>query len=70
MQETVLSPPRPSLVLQPGLRTFAPGMERYRVRGGGSVVVRVAPGDKVSLRDLEGCQRWGQPSPDRQTASR
>jgi aminomethyltransferase len=56
MQETVLSPPRPSLVLQPGLRTFAPGMERYRVRGAGSVVLRVAPGDKLLLIDTEGCQ--------------
>uniref|UniRef100_UPI002639D454 DUF1989 domain-containing protein n=1 Tax=uncultured Rhizobium sp. TaxID=155567 RepID=UPI002639D454 len=56
MQETVLSPPRPSLVLQPGLRSLPPGTERYRIRGGGSVVVRVAAGDTLTLTDVEGCQ--------------
>lgn len=56
MQEKVLSPPLPSLVLQPGLGTLPAGTERYRVRGGGSVVVRVAPGDRLLLTDIEGCQ--------------
>jgi aminomethyltransferase len=52
----VIAAPRPSRILQPGLRALPPGLERYRVRGGGSVVIRVAAGDRVTLVDLEGSQ--------------
>ena len=43
-------------ILMPGLARFAPGTERYRVAGGGSVTVPVFAGDKVVLIDLEGGQ--------------
>lgn len=46
---------RPRL-LQPGLPSREPGLERYRVRGGGSLVVSLAPGDRLDIRDIEGRQ--------------
>ena len=46
----------PSRLLQPGLRTLPPGMERYRVRGGGAVVVKLEPGDQLNVVDPEGGQ--------------
>jgi len=48
--------PRPSAILRPGLRALAPGAERYLVRGGGSLTVRVRAGDRVKVVDLEGLQ--------------
>ena len=48
--------PRPSAILRPGLRALAPGVERYLVRGGGSITVRVMAGDRLEVRDLEGLQ--------------
>src|SRR5271168_679874 len=47
---------RPRL-LEPGLPRFEPGMERYRVAGGGAVVVALSAGDRLTLIDLEGRQR-------------
>ncbi|MGF1608011.1 MAG: hypothetical protein ACFCUQ_01350, partial [Kiloniellales bacterium] len=61
MQGAVLSPEgalaaaRPRL-LEPGLRRLEPGIEHYRVRGGGSVTFLLEPGDRLTLRDLEGRQ--------------
>jgi aminomethyltransferase len=52
-----MAPPRPSTILRPGMPVFAPGVERYRVRGRGTTVVRVAAGDRVSFTDVEGGQR-------------
>ncbi|MGD9502666.1 MAG: DUF1989 domain-containing protein [Methyloceanibacter sp.] len=49
-------PPRPSLVLQPGLRALGPGEERYTVPGGGVIAVPVFAGDRVRVVDLEGMQ--------------
>ncbi|MEB3044728.1 DUF1989 domain-containing protein [Rhizobium mulingense] len=46
----------PSLVRYPGTPALPEGTERYRARGGGSVVVRVEPGDCVSVIDSEGGQ--------------
>lgn len=46
---------RPRL-LEPGLRKLEPGLEHYRVRGGGSLLLRLEAGDRLTLRDLEGCQ--------------
>ncbi len=51
-----LAPPQPSRILQPGMRVLPPGLERYRVRGAGTVVIRVVAGDRVSLVDVEGRQ--------------
>lgn len=49
-------PASPSLVLTPGIRALPPGTERYRIRGGGSLVVRVEAGDRVTVTDTEGGQ--------------
>ncbi|MBB4236192.1 DUF1989 domain-containing protein [Rhizobium esperanzae] len=46
----------PSLVHYPGIPALPEGTERYRAKGGGSVVVRVAAGDRVSVIDSEGGQ--------------
>ena len=46
-----------SRLRQPGLLHFEPGTERYRVRGGGATVLRLAAGDQLTITDLEGCQR-------------
>ncbi|CAN7699385.1 DUF1989 domain-containing protein [Rhizobium sp. LjRoot254] len=60
MQESALYPevaaPRPSTILRPGIPSFGPGRERYRVRGCGTVMIRVAAGDRITLVDVEGCQ--------------
>ena len=46
---------RPRLVL-PGLLTLEPGVERYRVTGGGATVVALEAGDRLELVDPEGRQ--------------
>jgi aminomethyltransferase len=46
----------PSLTRYPGLPAVPPGTERYRVKGGGSLVVRVEAGDHVTVTDSEGGQ--------------
>ncbi|MDC7746936.1 DUF1989 domain-containing protein [Rhizobium binxianense] len=51
-----LRPATASLVHYPGIPTLPEGTERYRAKGGGSVVVRVAAGDRVSVVDSEGGQ--------------
>ncbi|MGO8036494.1 DUF1989 domain-containing protein [Rhizobium leguminosarum] len=53
---TGLRPAAPSLVHYPGISTLPEGTERYRAKGGGSVVVRVEPGDGVIVIDSEGGQ--------------
>jgi aminomethyltransferase len=47
--------PRPRL-LEPGLRLLPPGTERYRVRGGGAMVVAMGAGDTLEIIDPEGRQ--------------
>jgi aminomethyltransferase len=54
--ESVLQPPRASTILRPGLGGLGGGVERYRVRGRGSTVVKVAAGDTITVRDVEGSQ--------------
>jgi len=51
-----LQPPRSSLTRYPGLQSMRPATERYRVKGGGSTVVNVSPGDRVTVIDTEGGQ--------------
>ncbi|MDV4154085.1 MULTISPECIES: DUF1989 domain-containing protein [Rhizobium] len=53
---TGLRPAAASLVHYPGIPTLPEGTERYRAKGGGSVVLRVEPGDRVSVIDSEGAQ--------------
>jgi hypothetical protein len=43
-------------ILRPGVRSLPPGFERYRIVGGGSLIVALAPGDKLRLVDPEGLQ--------------
>src|SRR6185295_15396685 len=49
-------PPRPRVILRPGIPSLPPGVERYRVKGGGSAVVPVSAGDEITVTDLEGLQ--------------
>ncbi|MGI0525843.1 DUF1989 domain-containing protein [Rhizobium giardinii] len=52
----VLAPPRPSVILRPGIPPLPAGVERYRVKGRGATVVKVAAGDRVAIKDVEGRQ--------------
>lgn len=49
-------PPPPSIILRPGIRSLPFGVERYVVKGGGSMTIRVDAGDKLRLVDREGMQ--------------
>jgi aminomethyltransferase len=49
----VSGPPRPSRILTAG---HAPGRERHEVPGGGAVLVRIAPGDRLTVTNAEGGQ--------------
>lgn len=51
-----LMPPRPSMILRPGIPALAPGVERYRVKARGTTVVKVMAGDRISIKDIEGGQ--------------
>ena len=50
-------PPKPSVIMRPGMSTLAPGEERYTVPGGGAIAVPIHAGDIVRLVDVEGMQR-------------
>jgi len=49
--------PRFPQVREPGLPAFEPGTERYRVSGGGAIVVPIYAGDHLKVVDREGRQR-------------
>jgi aminomethyltransferase len=49
-------PPRASRILRPNGPALQPGVERYRVRGGGSATVAVGAGDRLTVVDVEGGQ--------------
>ena len=49
-------PPIPSRILRPGLATPPLGTERYRIAGGGAVVVAIEAGDEITVTDIEGRQ--------------
>src|SRR5687767_12111533 len=51
-----IAPPVPSVILRPGMRALAPGVERYTIGGGQTVVVDLDPGDGILLTDVEGGQ--------------
>ncbi len=51
-----LVPPRPSMILRPGIPALPAGVERYRVKGQGTTVVKVAAGDRITVKDVEGGQ--------------
>src|SRR5262245_36451239 len=48
--------PRPSIIYRPGLPTLPKGMERYKIAGGGSLVLDILAGDRLMVTDLEGGQ--------------
>ncbi len=48
--------PRPSRILRPGVLSLPKDVERYRVPGGGAIVVALFEGDRISAVDLEGGQ--------------
>lgn len=48
--------PAPSNILRPGLLTLPPGVERYMIEGGGSLIIEVETGDQIRIIDKEGCQ--------------
>jgi len=48
--------PRPSIVYRPGLPNLPQGTERYKVAGGGSLVLDIKAGDRLTVTDLEGGQ--------------
>ena len=52
----IARPPRASRVLQPGMPSLPPGVERYRIPGGGAIVVGIEPGDRIAVTDVEGRQ--------------
>lgn len=43
-------------ILRPGIGVLPEGTERHRVAGGGAVVFRVLPGDRLRIVDVEGAQ--------------
>ena len=49
--------PAPPQVLVPGLLMLEPGVERYRVTGGGATVLALDAGDELEVVDPEGRQR-------------
>jgi aminomethyltransferase len=49
-------PPKPSAILRPGMRSLAPGEERYTVPGGCAIAVPIHAGDRLRLVDVEGMQ--------------
>ncbi len=51
-----LSPTVRNGIIVPGLPTLPPGVERYVVKGGGSVTVKVEQGDNITLVDKDGLQ--------------
>jgi aminomethyltransferase len=48
--------PRPSVVYRPGFPTLPKGTESYRVAGGGSLVLEIKAGDRLTVTDREGGQ--------------
>jgi aminomethyltransferase len=48
--------PRASVIYRVDMPASPPGVERYRVRGGGSIVVPIHAGDRFTLTDVEGEQ--------------
>jgi len=48
--------PRPSLVYTPGLPMLPRGTELYKVAGGGTLVLDIKTGDRLTVTDLEGGQ--------------
>jgi len=52
---SIVSPSRPKMI-EPGMPTLEPGVERYQIKGGGAVVMALEPGDRLEITDVEGRQ--------------
>ncbi len=52
----IVTPARPK-VIEPGLPALEPGVERYRIAGGGAQVIALEPDDRLEIVDLEGRQK-------------
>lgn len=52
----IVRPPAASKILRPGIGKAPLGRERHKVIGGGSLVIAVSAGDKLTLTDSEGGQ--------------
>ena len=48
--------PGASRILRPGIRALPVNVERYPVKGGGSVLADVHAGDQITVTDIEGGQ--------------
>ena len=55
MTATLFAPPA-SQIYRPGVNVLAPGVERYRVAGCGSLVLTIEAGDQIRISDVEGQQ--------------
>jgi len=55
VMSSIVSPNRPR-VIEPGMPALDPGVERYQIRGGGSIVIQLEPGDRLEITDVEGRQ--------------
>ncbi len=57
MDQTVIpQAPKPSTILRVGIRALPQGQERYVVRGGSALTVKLHAGDRIKLIDKEGLQ--------------
>ncbi|MDG1459855.1 MAG: DUF1989 domain-containing protein [Pseudoprimorskyibacter sp.] len=54
--KVVPGPPKPSIIREPAVFSMPPGTERYGVEGGGAVVLRIEPGDRIEIINTEGGQ--------------
>lgn len=54
--KVVSGPPKPSIIREPAVFSMPPGTERYVVEGGGAIVLRIEPGDRVEIINTEGGQ--------------
>lgn len=57
MYGAIDSPPKPSIITHPGVRSLPDDVERYVIVGGGSIVLDVKQGDKLKFVNMEGLQR-------------
>jgi len=53
---SLMGPPKPSIILRPGIINIPDDTERYLVEALGSVIVEIGSGDKITVIDKEGMQ--------------
>ena len=55
--QVIPGPPRPSQILMPASLALHSGRERLEVAGAGALLIKVSPGDKITVTNTEGGQR-------------